>query len=425
MPHRIKLCRRALTDLAGGVTFKLTGTAGTPEARGGVAGVQTCGSVWACPVCSEKINSGRQADLQAGIDAWHAAGGVVVLGTATVRHHKGHRLADLLDVINPAFNRMTSGAGAAWNGSKTQQGDRWRFGISGYARVVETTHGAAGWHPHAHFLLFLREALTGPQMHDLRRRMFGRWQAAVVAKGFTTQEDAVRLDPETGNVIYDENGSPVLDHPGLDLRPVTRDNGLADYFAKNTYGIKSGGAAYEITGAHAKRLGAGRTPFQILEDFVNTGEVDDLDLWHEWEAASLGRRQLTWSRGMRDLLALQEEATDADLAEDDQLDGSPVVTVTEEEWKGAKLWLVLPRLLTALEAGTLHEHLDFITADRWHAPDAPAPRRRRRPGAGAPVTSSGIASAEWLRRQDEDRAVLSAARAAQVRARSGVLPPRC
>src|SRR5690554_1611622 len=29
----------------------------------GLGGVQSCGSVWACPVCSEKINAERQAEL--------------------------------------------------------------------------------------------------------------------------------------------------------------------------------------------------------------------------------------------------------------------------------------------------------------------------------------------------------------------------
>jgi hypothetical protein len=269
----------------------------TPGGAAGFGGVQSCGSVWACPVCSEKVNAERQADLTRGIAAWLAAGHAVVLGTLTMRHNKGHRLAELWDAIGPAWNRTTSGAGVAWNGSKRVTGDigdKARFGIDGYVRVVETKHGGNGWHPHIHFLLFLDAPLTSAQTQDLSRRMFARWETALAKSGFS-----------------------VVEEHGIDLRPV-KDAALADYFTKGTY-TSSTGAAYEVTGSHSKKAGkGGRTPFELLAAVVEEADADALDLWHEWEKASKGRRQLTWSRGLRSLLGLDDEKTDEEIVEEDE-----------------------------------------------------------------------------------------------------------
>ena len=64
--------------------------------------------------------------------------------------------------------------------------------------------------------------------------------------------------------------------------------------------------AHEVTGGHRKegRPRGGRTPMQLLADAVETYEESALARWWEWEAASDGRRQLTWSTGRRDLRAL-------------------------------------------------------------------------------------------------------------------------
>lgn len=374
-PSRVQLCRRAVADQAAGVSVKVTGTG--HAARAGFSGVQTCGSVWACPVCSERINAGRQAELEQGIANWLEAGHAVMFLTLTMRHHAGHRLADLLETISPAWNRLTSGAGSAWNGlhgkprfyrggkadhamavledgdetfigqySRWSAGDAALYGIRGFCRLVEVKHGRNGWHPHIHALLFLERPLTDEQTADLRGRLFGRWQKELDRLGFS-----------------------VLEGVGLDLRPVTRD-GIAAYFAKNTYALEPGRAAYEVTGSTTKQLGkGGETPFQFLARMFDpaTLEVTDrglLRLWHEWEQASKGRRQLTWSRGMRDLLELEKEREDTELAEDDTLEGAELVTFTLDEWRDYRLWEVAAAILDGAEGGYLHELLPFLERDR-------------------------------------------------------------
>lgn len=336
--RRLAYCGRMVSDKSNGVTVKVTKTEGGNVA--GFSGLQLCGSVWACPVCSEKINAGRQAELTAGCSAWLDQGHGIIFGTVTLSHHKGQALAELWDAITPAFNRMTSGAGVAWNGGKNELGDKARFGIRGVVRVVEVTHGVNGWHPHVHFLLFTDEPLELAQVDELQRRMFGRWAGALGKAGLRA----------------------TFEH-GIDLRRVGKEDGsgLADYFTKGTYSAPAA-AAYEVTGSHSKKQSkGGRSPFKILADLVQHGDADDLDLWHEWEAASKGRRQLNWSRGLRAMLALAVEQTDQELAEADDLDGDALWTFTSEEWVRGRWAMRRVELLEHAEAGTLPRFISEAT----------------------------------------------------------------
>lgn len=349
-----------------GVAVKVTGTPGTPDARAGFSGLQTCGSVWSCPVCAEKVNAGRQAELEAGIRAWLADGHALLFGTLTLRHHRGDRLADLLDAISPAWNRTTSGAGVAWNGSKRatgDRGDRARFGIEGYVRVVETKWGQGnGWHPHVHFLLFIDKELSKTEVRDLEARMFGRWEAALAKQG---------------------KGYSTLAGVGIDLRPVRDGAGMSDYFTKASQASDPGAAAYEVTGSQSKRLGKADslTPFEVLR---RCAVVEDelggvcgrqaVALWHEWEQASHNRRQMTWSRGLRArLVALsagdldEVELTDQELAELDQ-GGDVVAVITKDDWNGLRLARRRVELLEAAERGTLVAWLRVLREDFGHPP---------------------------------------------------------
>jgi hypothetical protein len=107
----------------------------------------------------------------------------------------------------------------------------------------------------------------------------------------------------------------LMDSGGLDVRMATLKSGAAsglhEYFTK---------LAHEVTGGQAELAkGADRTPFQLLTDAVD-GLADEVDLWHEWERASKGRRQMEWSRGRRNLrewAGLGEGKTDEEIAEEE------------------------------------------------------------------------------------------------------------
>src|SRR4029453_12484487 len=66
-------------------------------------GLMTCGLVWLCPVCAVVITEHRRRELVAAMEKWVGAGNSVFLLTQTIRHHKGQRLAGLLENTCPAI----------------------------------------------------------------------------------------------------------------------------------------------------------------------------------------------------------------------------------------------------------------------------------------------------------------------------------
>ena len=61
------------------------------------AGLQTCGSVWTCPVCAAKIAERRRVELLEAMELHKAQGGAVYLLTLTTPHQRGDVLGELLD----------------------------------------------------------------------------------------------------------------------------------------------------------------------------------------------------------------------------------------------------------------------------------------------------------------------------------------
>ena len=86
--------------------------------------------------------------------------------------------------------------------------------------------------------------------------------------------------------------------------------------------------------------------------------------WWEWEAASNGRRQLTWSTGRRDLRALAglgREATDEEIAEEDR-EADVRLTMTAEVWGWVYDSGRACALLAVTEAGGLDAAVAWLRA---------------------------------------------------------------
>lgn len=50
-------------------------------------GVETCGSVWHCPVCAPKIAEKRRVEVGQAIERHFADGGMAIMVTLTIPHH--------------------------------------------------------------------------------------------------------------------------------------------------------------------------------------------------------------------------------------------------------------------------------------------------------------------------------------------------
>jgi hypothetical protein len=75
-------------------------------------GLETCGNVWLCPVCSAKIHRRRAAELRDALTIWEANGHAASLITMTVPHYLDDPPSKLVDAERAAWKHVT--AGAAW-----------------------------------------------------------------------------------------------------------------------------------------------------------------------------------------------------------------------------------------------------------------------------------------------------------------------
>jgi hypothetical protein len=307
-----------------------------------VSGVETCGRIWLCPVCSAKIRVRRGEEVAVAVGDWIKKGGSCYFLTATLPHEHGDALHDSLKALSEAWRWATS--------LRAAKDDVKLFGVVGNIKSVEVTHGRHGWHPHIHAVILTEEDVplidrTGAG-RDMRAWYVGwddRWARALARVGWTSGLEGVRLR--------------------LDLVNRSSVAGLAAYVTKlqNGRGLGNEMARADLKGGRA----GSRTPFEILADFATTGDVHDLELWHEFEIATQGRSAIRWSRGLRNLLLPDlEEQTDEEIA-GEEIGGDVIARIRPELWyRIAGIPGADALVLDALEAGGLEAVIKTLVALR-------------------------------------------------------------
>lgn len=348
--ERVRACGRVSRTEVGGPTLRVSGEGN--DRRAGLAGLVSCGSPWACPVCARKIGARRAEEIRQVVTAADAAGGSAALITLTLRHNRGHRLAESWGALRHAWSRVVSG--------KAYQREREQFGVEGWCCAVEVTRGDEhGWHPHAHILVIFDTPMSDDMISELAGRWWLRWERALARKGFTALAERGGLDARSVAVNGDSSGA------------------LGRYLSK---------IAMEVTGGAVKdgRFG-NRSPFALLRDGVATGLADDLEAWWEFEQASKGRRQLTWSVGIRDRYGLNDEQTDAEIAQED-LGSDDLIALPAETWRAVRDHA--ERLLTVAETDGLTGAVLWLT-ERGLPWSWATTSRESRPPDRAETTSPG------------------------------------
>lgn len=255
-------------------------------------GLQSCGMPWTCPVCAAKIAERRRVEVAAAIAAAKALGLQVWLLTLTIRHGAGDDLGEIADKMHRAYSHLFRGkAGTAFRDS---------LGMVGTIRALEVTHGANGFHPHFHVLVFFDPSKSDPAAWS---RLPGIWIKRCMSAGLPA--------PDLIHGCRIDGG----DHAGR-------------YVAKGVWGLES-----EITrGALKSGRDGSRTPFDLLRDYRD-GDKQAGAIWLAYREGMEGRRQLYWSNGLRKLLN-QVELTDDEIlrAKDDEA-SALLATITGPQWR--------------------------------------------------------------------------------------------
>lgn len=404
---RFLACGSRSVTAFGAVGIKFDGS------RAGYSGLAACGSAWSCTVCAAKIQQQRAADLTA-VTTWARRNKkTVAMVTFTIRHKKRDPLTAVWDAVAAGWGSVTAGKdwvsekpekfaerldrweAAVWearegrgrmprNGRKyldalgwpgshddvvmtddaaacrpqRRVGDQERYGLMGWARAAEATHGANGWHVHLHVLMVLDPAkdggIRGAGAAGLAERMWSRYAAGIA----TVTDD--KGDPFTADKEH-----------GMNLRvSVAAEKRLAEYLAKDGLmdspekvraSVDKAGkkAAMETAlGAGKKGRKAGRTPFQILDAIDQANPGADLAVWREWVVGSMGRRQLTTSAGWRELANLPDEKTDEEIAAEEAC-GDLVLHLPAATWEALKADRLRPLELT--ESAGVDGVIEYLT----------------------------------------------------------------
>lgn len=242
------------------------------------SGLLICGSVWACPVCSAKIQSRRAHEVSEVCYYAYHNGRKAVMITFTHPHNKGQKLTDNMRMHNEALKLFRKGR--AFDLFKT------RAGYEGVIRGNEVTYGKNGWHYHDHELWLVDKSFDiSKEVEWLKER----WLRCCKKAGFVINDE----------VAFMEHSVDVMDNCHA-----------TDYLQKMG---ESWGADKELAKGSSKTRG--KNPF----DLVSTEPARFL----EYINATKGKVQLFFSKGLKQAAGLQEK-TDEELATE-QVDKAEVL----------------------------------------------------------------------------------------------------
>lgn len=242
-------------------------------------GLQTCGSVWTCPVCAAKIAERRKQELVQAMDYHKANGGSVLLLTLTTPHTRADDLEQLLAAQGKALS--------SFRADRAVKAVLAEMGHIGQVRALEVTHGRKsahnnGWHPHFHILLFVDFSPMKPTLSSWKERLHARWESYCLKAGL---------------------GAPSLRH-GIDLQ----DGSHAERY------VSKWGLEDEMTKGHTKKgRDGGESPFDLLRSLLaNDGDKQAAALFAEYAKCFKGKQQLSWSNGLKKSL-LVESVSDEEI----------------------------------------------------------------------------------------------------------------
>lgn len=358
--HRVCHCHRLVRDTTHGVDVLEHVVTG----KASYGGVQRCGSVWVCPICSSKISEVRKNELQSAIDQCTAAGGEVLHLVLTVPHAWSDDLQTCLDNLRDAKRKFYN----------VKAFKRWsaRVGMHGRVDAFEITIGFNGWHPHYHILLFLDSPLLPPsalaalahKKEELRCSINKSWPR--VYRLFV--DEALRPDRE---YLYQVWASACVrsglrrpsEKYGLDLQ---NGEGAGAYVAKfgddeekiNEW-VPGAGAAREVAkGSNKSGRGHGQkvslTPFDLLRQVVagdgvvvpgffarleKSGQIVEVespirysDMFALYADCTKGKAQLRWSPGLKERYGVTV-VTDEQIVEHVDADNLVLGRIDVKDWR--------------------------------------------------------------------------------------------
>lgn len=260
-------------------------------------GLQVCNSVWACPVCAEKIMAKRREEIAQCIDWAYENGLKAMMVTFTQPHNMGQSLDFSLGAQAAALRTFRSGK--PWKAFLESAGSQ------GFVRALEVTFSKAnGWHAHTHELYFVA---PGTDAVDFRAFCSKRWEAACSKAGLIPRGKLRAFRKQAVHVLDNMSSSAYLAKAG---------------------GKSKWGAEKELANAAGKhgRWGSLK-PFQLI--------TEDWPRFLEYMDSMKGKAAVFFSPGLKDKVGI-EKVSDKTISEGDgECDASEkkhIVTFDSAGW---------------------------------------------------------------------------------------------
>lgn len=264
-PHATRYCHAHRAYGADAITIRLRGTGESTVASYG--GLQTCGSIWACPVCASRV-AHEKAELVLKSLEWAKQENLLPAMIAiTASHNKKMRLQAFKDDFKASWEMFSS----HWRWKKFKK----KYGIKHHIANREITRGVNGWHYHMHLLLFLDfDATKSSDETSLQSDLETLWLECLDAHGLQGKK-GVAL-----NVSAHKNvGETYLTKIGI------------------TISEKDGKLEYEMTSTENK----GKSVWDILR-WSYDGDEEAGELYIEFVEAMSDTNFMTFSHGLMKLI---------------------------------------------------------------------------------------------------------------------------
>ncbi len=261
------------------------------------SGVAQCASVWVCPVCSAKIRTRRQIELEQAATRHVEMGGQLAMVTMTLRHNRSLGLFVVLGALLLSFRKI-------------RHRKSWRAVRSlsvGIVRSLEVTLGVNGWHPHLHLLLFLKSGVDRGDVDSLLGDVVTDWRSLL------------------GGAL---DVLPPSVERAIDLTWFGGDSDAAAHYVSKI--------AQELTQSDVKS-GKTSSPFALL-DVSGEGRDEAVALFVEYADVMRGVQSTSWTKGLRELLGMGRAKLDEDLVIDEDQGDEVVEVVERRAW--IRVWKV-------------------------------------------------------------------------------------
>jgi hypothetical protein len=283
-------------------------------------GLMTCGQIWKCPVCAQKITERRRVLWQEAlrnktISTTEVEDSIIVkhidftnhlaMATFTISHNSDESLYDVITRLERAYQLMWSG--------KTAAQFRTTYKLVGSVRGLETTKGVNGWHPHIHCMFVTQGPTMRYEQIGILDVLSLRWsKCAVKAGGMATQYAGTKF--------------------------AVADIGMIDYVDKfgieTHYAKRDSGAISEATKYPTKKAREGSAGLFGLLGMASDGDKHAAQDWQEAQRVMRGRRHIRTSNGLLRRLNASQELSDNNLAatEQHEVGDRTLALLTYKQW---------------------------------------------------------------------------------------------